>query len=206
MATIAFWTNEGFVIPAGSGLGFYGAAGFGSAVRVNEYQDRTYLTNPAGTDQGGECDNVKYTHLNSGIIGPGASGVSINLLNIPNYQCTLNVRFTHDSSVQTQNGLVQIYDRVDPSNPQSGVICQVAEIIHPELSQAATGSGDSAWASCSGDVVTLSVVNSPGESGIRPNGSSTTDDQHDWYIALSASPTSIGSKTLFGLYFSVEYL
>ena len=30
--------------------------------------------------------------------------------------------------------------------------------------------------------------------------------QHDWYVALSASPESIGSKTDFGLYFTLEYL
>ena len=30
--------------------------------------------------------------------------------------------------------------------------------------------------------------------------------RHDWYVALSASPESIGSKTDFGLYFTLEYL
>ena len=30
--------------------------------------------------------------------------------------------------------------------------------------------------------------------------------RHDWYINLSASPQSIGSKTDFGLYFTLEYL
>jgi len=30
--------------------------------------------------------------------------------------------------------------------------------------------------------------------------------RHDWYLALSASPQSIGSKTDYGLYFTMEYL
>lgn len=30
--------------------------------------------------------------------------------------------------------------------------------------------------------------------------------RHDWYVALSASPQSIGSKTDYGLYFTLEYL
>lgn len=30
--------------------------------------------------------------------------------------------------------------------------------------------------------------------------------RHDWYLGLSASPDSIGSKTDFGLYFTLEYL
>jgi hypothetical protein len=40
------------------------------------------------------------------------------------------------------------------------------------------------------------------------NGSNSawTDTQHDWYLVLSASPDSIGSKTLYGLWVSLEYL
>lgn len=30
--------------------------------------------------------------------------------------------------------------------------------------------------------------------------------RHDWYVAMSASPDSIGSKTQYGLYFTLEYL
>ena len=29
--------------------------------------------------------------------------------------------------------------------------------------------------------------------------------RHDWYVSLSASPDSIGSKTSYGLYFTLEY-
>jgi hypothetical protein len=30
--------------------------------------------------------------------------------------------------------------------------------------------------------------------------------RHDWYVALSAEPNTIGSKTQYGLYFTLEYL
>ena len=30
--------------------------------------------------------------------------------------------------------------------------------------------------------------------------------QHDWYLALSAEPETIGSKTQYGLFFTLEYL
>lgn len=30
--------------------------------------------------------------------------------------------------------------------------------------------------------------------------------RHDWYLAISSEPNTIGSKTFYGLYFSVEYL
>jgi len=38
------------------------------------------------------------------------------------------------------------------------------------------------------------------------SGSAVRSPRHDWYIALSASPDSIGSKTDYGLYFTLEYL
>ena len=37
-------------------------------------------------------------------------------------------------------------------------------------------------------------------------GGTGVDMRHDWFVNLSASPTSIGSKTKYGLYFSLEYL
>jgi hypothetical protein len=41
---------------------------------------------------------------------------------------------------------------------------------------------------------------------ISQSGESCRATRHDWYIGLSASPDSIGSKTDFGLYFTLEYL
>lgn len=203
MATIDFRSNDGFSLNS-SGIGFYAQGGWGSPVRVGEYQTRTFVTNANGSQEGPEIDNVTWRHSASGAFA--ASGVPINIRNIPNYRTTLNIRFTHGSVVQTQNALVQIYDRVDTSNPASGVHCQVAEIIHPELLQSVTGSGDTAWINASGNITTVPLVDSPGLSGIRPNGASTSGLQHDWYLALSAKPLSVGSKDQFGLFFSVEYI
>lgn len=38
------------------------------------------------------------------------------------------------------------------------------------------------------------------------SGALLRDTRHDWYVALSAEPDSIGSKTEYGLYFTLEYL
>ena len=37
-------------------------------------------------------------------------------------------------------------------------------------------------------------------------GGTGVDTHHTWAVALSASPLNIGSKELFGLYVSLEYL
>jgi hypothetical protein len=74
----------------------------------------------------------------------------------------------------------------------------------------------------------MAFTNSPGPSGLNTISTDTSLDtyyadnglfpsdyklgathrslRHDWYVALSSEPISIGSKTQYGLYFSVEYL
>lgn len=205
MAQITFYSGETFNISnlSGSGLGFYGG-GFGQSVEVGSYQDTTFITNGAGTSQGPQVDNVKWLNTASGIINGASSGVALTA--VPNYLATLNIRFTHDSAVRTQNAKLRIYDRSSINNPASGVTCKVAELIHPDIVQNNNGSGDSTWETPTGSSVVMDLVASPGTSGLRPNGASTSDTQHDWYTVISASPDSIGSKTLFALYIELEYL
>jgi hypothetical protein len=210
MAAIDFFidTDAGLAFEtdlAGSGLGFYGAS-FGTSVAVGEYQDTTFVTDTNGVVEGPECRNVKWTHANSGEV---SGSTNLNLQYIPNYQSTLNVRFTHTSAVKCQNVEARIYDRNNINVGASGVLTKVAEIIHPDTSQAVQGSGDSAWYSPAGSSVVVPMAQSPGESGEWAGNGTTsvrTDDRHDWFLAISANPTSIGSKTQYGLYVSLEYL
>ena len=190
----------------GSGLGFYGA-GFGLSVNVGAYQNTTFITNGNGTAQGQQVNNIQFQNTASGIINSATSGVW--LTQIPNSLATLNVRFTNGSSVKAQNVNCYIYDRTSINNPASGVTTKVAELIHIDSVQNNNGSGDTTWLTPAGSAVVVSLAPSPGISGIfAGNGSNSTrsDTQHDWYLAISASPDSIGSKTLYGLWVSLEYL
>jgi len=45
-----------------------------------------------------------------------------------------------------------------------------------------------------------------GVTGATNQGSTHRSLQHDWYVAMSAEPTAIGSAEDYALYFSVEYL
>ena len=206
MASITFKAGENFALNAtnGSGLGFYGSAGFGASVEVGSYQDNTYMTNGAGTLQGPQVDNVKWVNTASGTPSSITSGIALTA--IPNYQATLNIRFNHSTTVKTQNVKLRIYDRSNIANEASGVTTKVAELIHPNITQTNDGSGDATWITPTGSSVIMDLVGSPGESGLSINGTATTDTNHDWYVAISASPDSIGSKTLYGLYCSMEYL
>lgn len=208
-AAINFYAGENFAIQSlsGSGLGFYGDDGFGASVRVGEWQGRTFITNGTGTTQGPEADNIKFLNAGSGIIGQAGSGISLTC--IPNYQATLNIRSTFDTPVYVQSAEVRIYDRSNINSPASGVTTKCAELIHPGITQSNTGSGDTTWLTPGGSGVTVSLAPSPGCSGLYAgNGSNGAwlDSVHDHYLAISASPDQIGSRTQYGLYCSLEYL
>jgi len=190
------------VIP-GSGVGFFGAT-FGSSVQVGSYQDSTWITDGAGSAEGPQINNTKYDGvLTSGVVW---NGIATTLRNIPNMSGTMNIRFSDTNWVKTQNASVRAFNRVDPNVDQVGVTLQAAQLVHPWDEFEILGSGDLEWSSIHGSGVTLSLLPSPGESGLNPNGPDTSGLRHDWYLALSASPTSVGAKTSFGLFCSLEYL
>lgn len=236
MATITFHANvvgagassnpSGIAHAAGSGLGFYGG-GYGISVPVGQYQSTTWVTNANGTaNDSFQLNNSKYM---------SASGVSVNggneIVNsgMPNYLAPLNIRFTHDSAVRTQNCRLRIFDRNSINTQASGVTTQVYEVRHPHETQSIQGlshrgTAGHAWRDFeSPDVMSdMIFTSSPGMSGLNtiagdslanpPNtlglttaGASHSSERHDWYCALSSSPHSVGSK-LYGLYFTLEYL
>jgi hypothetical protein len=216
MASISFFAGEDFTINAlaGSGIGFYGDDGFGTSVRVSEWQGRTFITDSTGTAEGPEVDNCKYVDPTGVVLGQAGAGILLS--QIPNYLATLNIRFEHDEAVKVQNAQLQIYDRVDPDSPASGVTTAVYEVVHPGTGQSADGSGgpgnvlvsgEHSWYMFVGDTPTdpIDLSASPGTSGLSPSGEDTIDTRHDWFLALSASPDEIGSK-LFGGFVSLEYL
>ena len=206
MATIEFYAGEGNQIynASSSGLGFYADAGFSYSVPVGSYQGRTFITDSTGTSQGPEVDNCKYLNTSGVIVGQTGSG--IHLKQLPNYLATLNIRFTHSTSVQVQNVYLYGCDRSgNKNNAPSGVTLYGASIIHPDTTQVMNGSGSNSWTWLNGSGSTLNLVASPGVSGLSPNGTGTSASRHDWYVALTATPTSVGSKE-FQLALTLEYL
>jgi len=213
MAAIKFFINTtGFnydLDVGGSGLAFFGDSGFGQSVNVASYQGTTFVSDGTGATAGAQAKNIKWLNSGSGIVGTTGSGVGLQ--NIPNYQSTLNIRFTHGSKVRTQNAEMRIYDRTSINTGAVGVTTKVAEIIHPSPNTGVTskytalGSGDDAWITPAGSAVIVDFASSPGVSGLWAGGSQAFA-QHDWHAAISASPDSIGNKTSYGLYFALEYL
>ena len=136
----------------GSGLGFYGAGGFGTSVALDEYQDRTFAASANGQDNGPAARNIKYTSPLSGImqaVEPAATG----LLNMNGSESTLIINFHNESNnVKVQNAQLRIYDRVNINNPATGVKVKVAEIINFNGSGTVEG-----WLANAGNEVTTVV-------------------------------------------------
>ena len=210
---------------AGSGLGFYGA-GYGVSVPIAGRQDTTWITNADGTAVSPtQLHNTKYVGAAETVSADGAT--AINLDKLPNYLCPLNIRFDHNEAVRVQNCKLRIFDRNDINNQASGVTTYVFEARHPAASQVETnlnqrGRNDNTWFEFDPvDAMSdMAFTSSPGISGVNSDNTETDPDKgwvtidgvshaslrHDWYVALSAEPDSIGSKTNYALYFSCEYL
>ena len=108
-----------------------------------------------------------------------------------------------------------------------GVTTYVYESRHPSTDQTKNqlnfrGRTENTWQTFGSGIAMADMVftNSPGPSGKNTNAndtdtglgyntnqaSSNTSTFHDWYVALSSEPDIVGSKTQYGLYFTVEYL
>jgi hypothetical protein len=187
----------------GQSLGFFGQDGFGDPLSLSEYNGRTYVTSADGSTQYEECDNCRKISSSGVIVGQTGNG--INIRNLPNYLSTVNIRFTHPQAVLVQNARLIAFNGTDQGVAPVGLNVYGAEIIHTSRLQSVTGTGDTAWLLMLGSGVKLNLVDSPGTSGISPLGPATTDTRHDWYVALSVTPTVPADKT-FSLRCDLEYI
>jgi len=213
------------------GVGFYGLS-HGLSVPVGSVQNTTWVTNEAGTYQGSQLNNTAKTADGTDSVAGkvsinGAGDLDLDLL--PNYLCPLNIRFTNPDSVRVQECKLMIFDKSQTSNPASGVTTYVYEARRPTDSQSNTipnlnhrGRNANSWVEFSPTLgaVEMTMTPSPGASGLNGDGNDTvvaagytsnggqlhSAVRHDWYVALSAKPESIGSKSDYALYFTLEYL
>jgi hypothetical protein len=218
-------TNENNLIAtsAGSGLGFFGANGSGTSVQVASYQDTTYVTDANGANPVRGCNNIKYLTSSTAKISNGNQ--TLNITGITNAQATLQIRFQQDNggaNIKTQNVKVWPYDRNASINWPSSVYVQLVELQHTGVNNVGeptySGSTSVLWKTFhyDPDLVTggyvygnpassgLTLYPSPGQTGSHPLNTNSTGLYHDWYLGISASPDTIGSKN-FGLWVELEY-
>jgi len=86
--------------------------------------------------------------------------------------CALKVNFAHTSDVEVENAIFYAYDGTTTTDAPDGVTFQAAE------------SGDSTWTEAGGSASALAL-----------DDKTTAGQSHDYFIAVSAKPTSVGAKT-----------
>lgn len=144
-------------------------------------------------DEAVRVQNCKLRIFDRSDIANHASGVTTQVYEVRHPNAVEGVDFDNGigplkhRGVVGEHGWVQFADGfsmtdmvLTPGPGPSGLNTSADEII------AATGGGYTNW--------------------IAQSGEACRSLRHDWYVGLSASPDSIGSKTDFGLYFTLEYL
>ena len=218
---------------SGSGLGFYGD-NFGLSVPVGQEQTTTFVTNSNGTVSGIKVSNTKYMS-DSGVSHNGNTEIDnesmpnyyapLNIrfshddaVRVQN--CKLRIFDRNDIDNPASGVTTKVYEirhphPVEADNAGSGALTLRGRATHDwvefdpaenQIDMVFTNSpGISGLNTSAGD--TLPATAADGYLNWNTNeGASHQSVRHDWYVALSASPDSIGSKTDYGLYFTLEYL
>ena len=143
---------------------------FSNNVVAGTYQDGTHISNSNDIqrDTASPLNNVKYITSSTASLN-GASAVALS--SISTARVPLKFVFTNAGSVETSAAKFYAYDGVTDANALIGIDLQAAE------------QGDSTWTAANGSGSALSLGN---------QGESST---HNFYVILSASPTSPGAKS-----------
>lgn len=156
--------------PTDDVLQFAGGS-FNAAITVDTYQTSMHVDAAgAGTTDnaaGDSPNNVKYISNTQGLWDTATEDIT-DLLTT---EATLHILFTDASSVETSSAVFYAHQTATTDAPTS-------------VSFWACEAGDGSWTGAEGSGSSLSLDD---------QATSTTD--HDFYVAVSAAPNSIGSKS-----------
>lgn len=165
---------------------FAGSGGFDSKITVGEYNDTTHVKASGGADDssGNTPNNVKFISQSGGTGGDSQADWgdgTEDLDQILDAECTLKINFSDASSVATSSAIFYAYDGTTTTNGPTGVTFVAAE------------SGDTNFTAAEGSGSALSLSDQ------------SAATSHDFFIACSASPDSVGLKDSFTLRIELTY-
>lgn len=187
MATYT-WTLQGTsptTLGATDTLQFAGGT-FDSSIAVGSYNGSTHVKASGGTDSssGNTPNNVKFISASGGTggdsqadWGDGTEDLDAMLTS----EATLKINFSDASSVAVTSHTFYAYDGTTTTAVPTGVTFYAAE------------QGDTNWTNAEGSAAALSIADS------------SAATSHDFYIAVSASPESVGLKDSFTLRDELTY-
>lgn len=163
-----------------------------TAITLGQYNTGSHLGNGTpGTDQCGtnHARNVKYVAGTQFDSGGGTE--TLNDTNLAQTECSLRIVFTDAASVTTTNGKFYCFDNVTPATEAVGIQAYAFE----------RGVSATAWTLVNEDSTSYG---GDGECLSLSNHASATQT-HYFYLAVSAKPLTVGSKTEFAWGISLTY-
>lgn len=143
---------------------------FGNSITVSTYQGGTHVRSSGGVDDssGNTPKNSKYLTGSTVDIGGGSTALS----GISTANCPLKITVAYDSNITISGAVLYPYDGTTPANAPTETTYKMAE-------QGATN-----WSTPSGSGTPLTL----GDKG-------TPATSHDYFVLISASPTTVGVKS-----------
>lgn len=165
-----------------------------AAITVASWQSGTHLgSGDPGTDQcGGSTHMPNCKFVSSTQFDTGAGTETLGDATLAETECQLQIVFTDASSVVTTSGRFYAYDGTTTTTEATGVECYAFE----------RGVSATTWTLINDDSNNTGGDNTGERLAISDD---TTATEHTFYIAVSASPESVGGKVDFDLGVSLTY-
>lgn len=177
-------------IPSGSRIGFFGE-NFGESVPLDNYQGTTVVTNDTGTINSGVLPNVKFINTTQGDWGDGTQ----NLTLLSSGSATLHIRLTSGSASRLQAVNLYAYSGSFAVGPAGAGSISASAPPDANIMGFEVGGENTTWTYMSGSAAPLALT---------PHISSAQED-HDYYVAISASPMVTGVNTVISLALYTEW-
>jgi hypothetical protein len=183
------WTSAGANTIVFSGS----ATAVTTPITVGTWNTGTHLGNgDPGTDQCGanHAKNVKW--VSSTQFDKGGGTVTLNDTNLAQTDCTLQIKFTDASSVATSGARFYAYDGTTTTTESVGIEAYAFE----------RGVSATTWTQICDDSGNIGGDNSGERLSLSDQSAGT---EHYFYVAVSARPESVGSKTQFDFGIALTY-
>lgn len=153
---------------------------FGEPVVATEFNGGTHVRSSVGADDStaNTPNNVKYVASGTADWGDGTESLDL----ITDAEATLKITLTESVSITVTGITMYGFDGTTPATAPVGMDVYLAEV------------GDTTWTNADGSGSALSLSDS-----------STPATDHYFYVAISASPSSVGTKDTNKTRFAFTY-
>ena len=153
---------------------------FDNPITVSSFNSGTHVRSSGGSDDStaNTPNNVKYIASGTADWGDGTEACSAMLA----AEATLNIDVTYDTNITVTGITFYAYDGTTPATAPTNLDVYAFEF------------GDTAWVNIDGSGSALTLGDS-----------STPATSHDFYVALSVSPSAVGTQSANKVHFAFTY-